>query len=104
MKHLTLTKPEWASRADREVDLSDVYVDEIDPQNEQGAVVTGFMKSEAITCQDERYNDFDADAFRLEGICIEVADLTFFYDREAASLLLGVDAIWRVEQHEMEAA
>lgn len=102
MKHSTLIKPDWAYRSDREIDISDVYVDEIDPENEQGAVVTAFMVNGAVKCWDNR-GDFNADGFHLTGISIETENETTFHDRDGAATLLGVNAIWRVEQHEMEA-
>lgn len=104
MKLDRTTKPDWATKADREIDLSDVWIDECDPQNEEGAEVIGYMTSERVLCSDRYHNDVLADGFELTGISVEIDGLRFFYNREAARKLIGVDAIWRVEQHEMEAA
>lgn len=104
MKVAANFKPDWACQADREVDASDVWIDEIDPENEQGAAVTALLKSASTPCMDERHNCFDAEGFALIGLLVEVDDVKFFYAREDAETLIGHDAIWRIEEAEMEAA
>lgn len=84
-------KPKWTT-CDRVVDISDNYIDEIDPENQQGAAVAGYLMT-------------DTQGFMfLEGIRVEVDGEEFYYDRQSAHTLLGQDAVHRIEQYEMEAA
>ena len=86
-------KPAWAKLFDRKVDASDAWVDEIDPENVDGKYVEAFLIADGFS-----------DAMRVVGISVQCELTTTYYDRDAAVILLGRDAITRIEQHEMEAA
>ena len=89
MQHATTFKPSWTFAA-RETDISDVWVDEVDPQNEVGAEVTAFFAKDGFG------------SFELSGIRVNEDDVPLFYDREHSIKFLGMDAVWRVESVEME--
>ena len=95
-------RPEWVVYTDRQTDLSDVWVEECDPQNEQGALVTGFYTARAVPALDKRHNACEVTTFDLDGIAVETPDGTTYYDRAWLVQAWGMDAIWRVESVEME--
>lgn len=86
------TAPKWTV-CDREVDITDIWLEETDPQNERGESATAYLTA----------NKYD-DGMEVAGIAIEEPEGDKTYrDREAASRILGWDAIYRVEQYEMQA-
>ncbi len=97
-------KPAWAIGADRVTDLSDVWCEECDPQNEIGALVTGFYTARTVDAWNERHESTDATLFDLDGIAVETTDGTHYVAREALTRIWGMDTIWRVERVEKEAA
>ena len=94
MKHSHIKPPVWTAAAVIE-DISDVWIDEVDPQNEQGAEVLAYF------CEDSDHE------LELRGIAVNDG-VTLFYDRSEAVKFLGVENVWRVEevtatqQHERE--
>ncbi len=84
--------PDWVV-CDRELDITDVWLEETDPENERGESATAFLKA----------NKYD-DGMEVAGIAIEEPEGDKTYrEREAASRLIGWDAIYRIEQYEMQA-
>ena len=103
MTHYMLTEPKWTT-CDRAVDASDVWLDEMDPENEDGAEVTAYLFAAPAPCVDSNHECYDASGFQLAGISINTDGLTSFHDRAWCRDLLGMSAIWRIEDSEMEAA
>jgi len=97
-------RPLWAIIYDRMTDLSDVWIDECDPQNIQGAMVMGFMSRRAIPALDERHNACVIDGLDLDGIAVTTPAGTEYHDRAALVALWGQHTIDRIEAVEMEAA
>lgn len=97
-------RPAWAVAADRMTDLSDVWVEECDPENEQGALVTGFYTARIVDAWNDRHEATEATTFDLDGIAVETTDGTAYHPREALTRLWGMDTIWRIERVEMETA
>ena len=87
------TKPQWAEVYRRDVDLTDVWQEEMDPRNEFGEICTAFFTA----------NRFE-DNLRLEGVSVEGADTTLYYDRDWLNRAFGEMRIWNLEQLEMETA
>ena len=87
--------PKWANSYERDVDLSDVWMEEMDPSNEFGEICTGYFSQDRHdrTC-----------ALRLEGIGVEDLDGTRFYDRNWLLRAFGESRVWHLEQLEMETA
>jgi hypothetical protein len=72
-----------------ECDLSDNWVDECDPDNEQGAYVVGYFSTD----NNEGYIEA-----RLEGISVERMGLPMaYFDRAAVTMLWGKDTINRID-------
>ena len=95
-------RPVWAVYFDRMTDLSDIYVEENDPQNETGALVTGFYTANAIPALDEQMRADFVTGFDLQGIAVETVDGTTYHDRAEVLRMWGEDTVWRVEVCEME--
>lgn len=89
----TKKKPEWADVYARDVDLSDVWMEEMDPENEMGEACTGFYS-----------HDRRDDTLRLEGVAVEDCGGFRFYDREWLLRAFGEIRVWQLEQMEMESA
>jgi len=83
--------PSWAI-ADRVIDITDAWLEQTDPENERNEVCLAYLHS-------EKYDD----GMRVAGIAIEDNDGTTYRNRDWAVKILGADAIWRVEEWEMEA-
>jgi hypothetical protein len=84
MLHRHVQPPAWTAAAIIE-DISDVWIDEVDPENEQGAEVLAYL------CED---SDHDLE---IRGISVNDG-VTLFYDRDAVlSKFLNIETIWRVE-------
>ena len=91
MHHTQIEKPAWTA-AERITDITDIWIEECDPQNEDGAVALAYFSK-------------DSDGvLAIEGISVQEDALTIFYSRERAIKFIGLDAIWRAEAHEMETA
>ena len=104
MTYLTATnKPDWLRRADRRVDMSDVWQEQTDPAAERGEVCEAIFQRVDVPCVDERHACFNAGGMTLIGIAITDTGGTIYRDRAWAIKMLGVDAVWRVEDCEMEA-
>ena len=97
-------RPAWALYHDRMTDLSDVWVEEMDPQNETGAICTGFYTANAIPALDEQMRADFVTGFDLQGIAVETTEGTTYHDRAEILRMWGADTVWRVEVCEMEAA
>lgn len=91
MQYSRTEKPTWAF-AQREADITDVWLEQVDPENETGVSVTAFLSA-----------DSDGD-LQLNGVAVEDIGVTLFYGREYLREQLGMDAIWRIESNEMEVA
>ena len=84
--------PEWVV-CDREVDITDVWLEETDPENERGESATAYLTA----------NKYD-DGMEIAGISITEPEGDKSYrERDAASRILGWAAIYRIEQYEMQA-
>lgn len=97
------TKPTWATIYDRSIDVSDCWMEATDPENEFGEECTVFMdasEAEFWTSDGAVYRD----DLTVTGIAVTDSHGTTYYDREWTVRTLGMDWIWRIEQHEMEAA
>ncbi|MHA7852222.1 hypothetical protein [Roseovarius sp.] len=104
MTYLNATiTPDWTRREDRRVDVSDVWQEQTDPNNERGEVCEAIFERVDVPCIDERHRCFDADGFTLIGIAITDECGTVYRDRAWALKMLGADAVWRVEDCKMEA-
>lgn len=97
-------KPDWLRRADRRIDISDVWMEQTDRDYERGEVCEAFFERVDLPCIDELSHCFDADGMKLIGIAVIDECGTIYRDRSWAIKMLGVDAVWRVEDCEMEAA
>lgn len=97
-------RPDWATYFDRITDLSDVWCEECDPENAQGALVTGFYTARTVDALNARHEATDATLFDLDGIAVTTASGTTYHDRVELAGLWGMDTIWRVESVEMEAS
>jgi hypothetical protein len=77
-----------------EADLSDNWVDECDPDSEQGANVVGFFRLD----NNEGYIEA-----RLEGISVERMGLPMaYFDRAATLMLFGKEAVDRIDAHQSD--
>lgn len=84
--------PDWVV-CDRVLDITDIWLEETDPENERGESATAYLKA----------NKYD-DGMEVAGIAIEEPEGDKTYrQREAASRLIGWDALYRIEQYEMQA-
>lgn len=84
--------PDWAI-CDRIIDITDIWLEETDPENERGETATAFLKA-------SKYDD----GMEVVGIAIEEPEGDKTYrDREATSRLIGWSAIYRIEEYEMQA-
>jgi hypothetical protein len=97
-------RPIWAAYYDRVTDLSDAHGECCDPQNEVGALVTGFFTARLIDAMDDQMRAGFNTGFDLDGIAVETLDGTTYHDRAEVLRMWGADAVWRVEACEMEAA
>jgi len=93
-------RPKWAI-ADREVDITDIWAEATDPENERDETCTAYLH-EDISDRMTWGCDIQI-TFTLRGISIEDRGLTIFRDREWALKILGPAAIWKIEDAEMEA-
>ncbi|MDP5216721.1 hypothetical protein Q5Y75_05780 [Ruegeria sp. 2205SS24-7] len=96
------TRPDWTI-CDRKVDMSDVWIEEMDPEGERGEEVTAFMDSADLIASNDRHEDVHVTGMKLVGICISDGSTPVYRDREWCVNKLGVDVVWRVEEYEMEA-
>lgn len=97
-------KPDWTRKADRITDMSDAWMEMMDPENERGEVCMAFLEAVDVPCYNAREGCFDAPGFRLIGISIEDTTGKIYRDRDWCHKILGADVIWRVEASEMETA
>ncbi len=91
-----IEKPKWATYHERTTDISDLWQQETDPENEFGESCTAYF---------DKYEDRNQGifVFAITGIGVEDNGGTRFYDRERAIDLLGLEAIWLAEKDEWEA-
>jgi hypothetical protein len=86
----TMTKPKWTT-CDRNNDISELYAEIHDPDNEKGHLVTAYMHK-------------DCDGYMIVyGVSVEDGITTTYHGRASSIALLGVDTFHKIEQHEMEA-
>lgn len=84
-------KPKWAEYRDRTVDMSEVWAEEMDPDNEFGEYVEGCFSA-------NRYDDH----LRLEGMTVEDRAGMRFYDRDFLLRVFGESRVWHLEIMEIE--
>jgi hypothetical protein len=96
-------RPIWAVYHDHMTDLSDVYVEENDPENIIGALVTGFYTANEIPALDDQMRADFVTGFDLQGIAVETTEGTTYHDRAEVIRMWGMDVIDRVERSEMAA-
>ena len=96
-------KPDWLKRANRRVDISDVWMEQTDTTAERGESCDALFERVDVLCSDLQHRDYSADGFTLIGIAITDTGGTIYRDRGWAIKMLGADAVWRVEDCEMEA-
>ena len=89
-RHGSIAKPAWVN-ADRVVDISDIWVEECDPENEDGYGVDAYL------------HDEDGELV-LRGISVEDTNVTLYHDVAWCRNVLGTDAVWRIEAAEMASA
>ena len=98
-------KPDWIGKADRAVNVSDMWMEATDPQNERGEVCMAYLASTVpLTHYPMEGGPDPRDGMELLGISIEDTTGTIYRNRAWAQKVLGVDAVWKIEQHEMETA
>lgn len=91
MLHRHIAPPKWTAAAVI-ADISDVWVEEVDPENEQGAEVLAYL------CED---SDHDLE---IRGISVNDG-VPVFWDRDAVlSRFLNIETLWRVEEAEAQSA
>jgi len=88
--HTIFAEPNFAKSADHECDVSDNYIDEVDPENEAGAEVTAYF---------DKVDGF----LHLTGLCISEDMATTWEDRDGALKLLTPETVRRIEDLEGEA-
>lgn len=96
--------PAWVKQTDRRVDMSDVWMEHTDPENERGEVCEALLVAATIPCYNAREGCYNADGFELIGVAVQDEVGTIYRDREWALKMMGLDAVSHVEDHEMEAA
>lgn len=84
--------PTWALICDRRIDISDIWVEEMDPENEDGAVVYAYLHA-------NRYDD----GMEVKGIKIVEQGQPQYWDRKRCVDKGLIYALDRIEQHEMQA-
>lgn len=111
MTPLTPERPQWLGRSERQTDITDFWREtcgEPDCEDECFAHFEG---------EDEAYEEFTNighgdyivrqrwhRTFTLLGIEVHDSTGTRYADAEWTQKVFGADAIWNMEQHEMEAA
>jgi hypothetical protein len=83
--------PKWTV-CDRRIDISDIWVEEMDPENEDGATVYAYL-------HDNKYDD----GMTLKGISIIEQGQPQYWDRARCVATELTAAIYRIEQNEMQA-
>lgn len=82
----TAPRPKWLDKAQHEIDLSDIWIECMDPENERNEVCTGHFRD----------TDFDR---RILGVVIEHEHgFTSTYDRDELIALWGEFTVARVER------
>lgn len=89
MNTATALKPAWTT-ADLVGDITDNWIDEVDPQAELGEVVSAYFKA-----------DIDGE-LTLRGISVEGSGYVLYHDRLKAEAFLSIETIWRIEEVAME--
>ncbi|MGB1214861.1 MAG: hypothetical protein ACPG4X_15955 [Pikeienuella sp.] len=83
------TAPKWTV-CDREIDITDIWLEETDPLNERNEVATAYLEDAGVDGQLE-----------VAGISITEPEGDKTYrDRNWAGKVLGWGAIYRIEQYE----
>jgi hypothetical protein len=83
--------PKWAV-CDREIDITDVWLEETDPENARGEEATAYLKA-------NKYND----GLEVVGVSIkEPEGDCSYWPRRWAENVMGWDAILRIEQYETQ--
>lgn len=100
---ITTAAPSWARLADRQTDISDIWNGAC-PDDENITECIAYFEAKDVLCSDERHEDFIGTGFDLVGIRVDDGVCPVYYDRAAAMNLFEMPDIWRIEQHEMEAA
>ena len=100
--------PDWVTYADRVTDISDVWAEATDPEQERGEVCMAYFDA-ATPVRQRPSGDYPtdkpfdaADGMRLVGIAIVDTTGTIYRGREWATKVLGPDTVWNVERYEME--
>lgn len=91
MQQQKIKVPTWVE-AEITVDISDIWVEEVDPENEHGTFVEAHLSTNP--------SGFIA----LDGISITEGSTTIHAGREWAEKMIGHEAIDRIEAIEQEAA
>lgn len=87
---ITFAEPNFAKQADHQCDVSDNWIDEVDPENAQGAeVIAYFSNHDGI--------------LSLTGICIADDLATTWEDRAGALKSLTPETVRRIEDMEADA-
>lgn len=107
MQHQTVKLPDWVTSADRELDVSDTWMELCDPENEDGAIVTAYLVEDGETeiTDNNPYSDpLTATQFEVKGITVTYDGLTKPHDRLWVMEHLGADVVWDWQHQEMQAA
>ena len=86
-----IAAPAWTV-CDRVIDITDVWIDEMDPQNEDNAVVEAYLAG----------NNQD-DQLEVVGISIEEDGQKVYRTRQWFMNVIGADALYRIEEYEFQA-
>lgn len=100
----TFIKPDWATSCDRTVDVSDIWMEQVDPENEEGAIVTACLSAEIEHFGSHDHNSFYGYRFTVLGVIVETRGLTEYRDRKWLIRAFGWDCVSQIEEPEMEAA
>lgn len=91
MQQQKIKVPTWAN-AESTADISDIWVEEVDRENEDGSEVIAHLSTNT------------SGFIELDGISVEEDGIAVFYDRLHAAEFITIEAIWRIEELEQEAA
>lgn len=91
MQYQSIKTPSWTN-AELEVDVTDIWVEECDPENENGEEVIAYLSTNT------------SGFITVDGISIDDGVTKIYRSREWTEKMIGFDAINRIEESEQEAA
>lgn len=91
MQYQSIKTPSWTN-AELEVDVTDIWVEECDPENENGEEVIAYLSTNT------------SGFITVDGISLDDGVTKIYRSREWTEKMIGFDAINRIEESEQEAA